>query len=95
MRQTQITGAVFIAILSAVVQTPAVQPAAAAAMQAGLTTCWYNDNQELTGSETAPPGAKPGTAAQAGSGEHAWSYIISGHDGKMCPAKLPVSTNKE
>lgn len=95
MRQTQITGAVFIACLSALAQAPAVQPAAAAAMQGGLTTCWYNDNQELTGSETAPPGAKVGTAVQTGSGQHAWSYVIAGHDAKMCPAKLPVSTNQE
>jgi hypothetical protein len=95
MRQTQITGAVFLAFLSTVALAPAAPPATAAAMQAGVTTCWYNDNQELTGSETAPPGAKPGTSAQVGSGNHAWSYIISGHDGKLCPAKLPVSTNQE
>jgi hypothetical protein len=64
-----------------------------AANQVRLTTCWYNENRELTGSEAAPPGASAGTTTQGeASGNHAWSYTVAGEGAKACPARLPVSS---
>lgn len=58
-----------------------------------VMTCWYNENEVLTGSSPAPEGSAAGVKAQhAGSGEHAWSYTVAGRDGSACPAKLPIST---
>ncbi len=58
-----------------------------------VTTCWYNANRELTGTEAAPPGTQIGTTAQAAeSGEHTYSYTVAGSGPTACPAKLPVST---
>ena len=57
-----------------------------------LTTCWYNENGELTGSQPAAPNARPGTTVHAAaSAEHTWSHTVSGGSA-ACPAKLPVSS---
>jgi hypothetical protein len=71
-------------------------PAAIAAEppQPEVITCWYNQNEQLTGSSAAPAGAVAGVKTQRnnGSGNHAWSYTIEGRDASACPAKLPVGS---
>ncbi len=58
-----------------------------------VITCWYNENQVLTGSSPAPSGAAAGVKTQhAGSGERAWSVTVEGRNAAACPAKLPIST---
>jgi hypothetical protein len=63
------------------------------ASDAGLITCWYNQNGKLTGSTPAEAGAKPGTTIQtAEGGDRAWNRTVVGDDASACPAKLPVSS---
>lgn len=55
----------------------------------GLITCWYNEAGQLTGADTAAPGARPGPPVRRGSGDYAWAYTIEAADGTACPRKLP------
>ncbi|HEY6484477.1 MAG TPA: hypothetical protein VIY54_13215 [Steroidobacteraceae bacterium] len=58
-----------------------------------LLMCLYAQDGALTSFEAAPPGAKPGTRTEVGSGgEHGWSYTVAGSDLHDCPDRLPVSS---
>jgi len=75
------------------VATAQSPPTAAITATAEVLTCWYDENGSFTGSAPAAPGAMAGSKSQVNSsGQHSWSYTVSGHDPAACPAKLPVST---
>ncbi len=105
---TKITSALFLSLMTCVAttgiawaQTPSTRGSAAlqrvaeeSSDTAALrTTCWYNEQGVLTGSEPAAEGVTPGSKSQvAASGAHSWKYTVAGGSHVSCPAKLPVST---
>jgi hypothetical protein len=89
MKTTLLAAALLTTVVPAVAQSPN-----RTMNEPELTTCWYSDKGNLTGSQAAEGGARPGTAVKAApSGDRAWSYTIPGHEPAMCPEKLPVSSS--
>jgi hypothetical protein len=72
MKTTLLAAALLTTVVPAVAQSPN-----RTMNEPQLTTCWYSDKGNLTGSQAAEGGARPGTAVKAApSGDRAWSYTI-------------------
>ncbi len=97
MRTSVLAAAFWIAVIPAGAQSSMTETIGGGVNRSShvpdLITCWYSENGEFTGAETAAAGAKAGATVQAAaSGERSWSYTLPGHDSAVCPSKLPVSS---
>ena len=64
--------------------------AGSSAAHAGLITCWYNENQQYTGADSAAPGVTAGGPVRVnGAGDYTWAYTIEAPDGSGCPSEMP------
>jgi hypothetical protein len=63
----------------------------APAAHAGLITCWYDQNRNFTGADSAAPGVTAGGPVRVNqSGDYTWAYTVEAPDGTSCPSDMPA-----